>query len=51
MTKIIWVLHLDNGEKHEFEALEWEISFIDDDLSEEKCDELFDELDKIIVMA
>lgn len=51
MTKITWVLHLDNGEKHEFEAIEWEIEFVNDELSDERFDELFDELEKIIIMA
>jgi len=50
MTYITWILHLDNGEEYKFQAEEWNITFTWN-ITDEKADELFDELDKIITLA
>ena len=50
MTNITWILHLDNGEEYNFEAMEWEITFTNN-ITDEKADELFEEMDNIITLT
>lgn len=50
MTHITGILHLDNGEDHKFEATEWEFTFTWE-ITQEKVDELWEEMDKIITLA
>ena len=50
MTRITWILHLDNGEEHEIEAVEDDITFTWD-ITDEKADELWNEMDNIITLA
>jgi len=50
MTHITWILHLDNGEEHEFITQENEVTFTWN-ITDEKASELFDEMDLIITLA
>lgn len=50
MKHITWILYLDNGEEHTFYAEEGSIEFTWD-ITDEKADELFEEMDDIITLS